>query len=84
MSGKNTILEMVDEMEKEIYCKICENCKHNCDFSDYDIEFSSVFGNCVNGEIFTWKCKNFEPIYVADRSYSYNDKFFKKPTKRVP
>lgn len=81
MSGKNTILEMVDKMEKEIYCKICENCKHKCNFSDYDIEYSTRIGNCVNGEIYTWKCKNFEPIYVAGRSCSYNDIFFKKSTK---
>ena len=78
MSGKNTILEMVKEMKKEIYCKICENCKKRCDFSQYDIEDSTEKGNCVNGDIFTWKCKNFEPIYVADRSCSCNDVFFKK------
>lgn len=84
MSGKNTILELVDEMEKKIYCKICENCKKQCDFSDYDIEYSTRVGNCVNGDILTWRCKNFEPIFVADRSYSYNDKFFKNTNKRVP
>ena len=76
---------MVDEMEKKIYCKICENCKKQCDFLQYDIECSTRQGNDVNGDITTWKCVNFEPIYVEERSHHCNDIFFANPkNKRVP
>ena len=86
MVGKNTILKMVNEMEKKIYCKICENCKKQCDFLQYEIECSIQKGNDVNGEITTWKCVNFEPIYVEERSRSSNDIFFTNPKniKQVP
>ena len=71
-------------MEKKIYCEICKNCKKQCGFLQYDIELSVKNGNDVNGEITTWKCKNFEPIYVEVRSHSCNDIFFAKQKKRVP
>ena len=85
MVSKNTILKLVKKMEKKIYCKICENCKKQCDFLQYDIECSIQKGNDVNGEITTWKCTNFDPIYVEERSHSCNDIFFANPkNKRVP
>ena len=65
-------------MEKKIYCKVCENCIKQCNFSQYEIENSSMEGNSVNGEIITWKCKNFVPIHVEDRHCNYNDIFFFK------
>lgn len=68
-------------MEKKIYCDVCENCKKQCDFSQYDIETNTMNGNDVNGEIITWKCKNFDPIYVEERSHCCNDIFFAKPKK---
>ena len=68
-------------MEEKIYCEICKNCIKQCNFSQYDIKISTHHGNDVNGEIITWKCENFVPIYVAERSRSCNDIFFTKKTK---
>lgn len=82
MASKNTILKLVNKMEKKIYCKICENCIKQCNFLQYDIEFNTTHGNCVNGDIITWKCKNFEPIYVEERSHNCNDIFFRKPKSK--
>lgn len=68
---------------REIYCHVCENCTKQCEFSQYDIERSKVPGNNANGEIITWKCKNFEPIFVSDRGLPchINDVFFKSHKK---
>lgn len=64
---------------REIYCKVCENCAKRCNFSLYDIETTVTKGNNVNGDIITWKCKEFDAIYVSNRGDSchQNDIFFK-------
>ena len=64
---------------REIYCKVCGNCTKQCNFSQYDIEESTKRGSESNGDIITWKCKNFEPIFVSDRGLPChcNDIFFK-------
>ena len=65
-------------MEKNIYCKVCENCIQQCNFSQYEIESSISHGSGVNGEIITHKCKNFAPIHVDDKRRNWNDFFFFK------
>lgn len=64
---------------EEIYCQVCENCIKQCNFSLYNLEKSITKGNNVNGEIITWKCTEFDPIFVSNRGDSchQNDIFFK-------
>lgn len=51
------------------YSVICENCKLHCDSSKLQLEHTTQEG------IEKWKCNNFEPAKVIDRSlirYLYN------------